>query len=517
MTSPSPLAVRRAVRNAATGYGARAVLGVSVLVLTPYLYRRLGAGGFGTWSVIWSITAIFTVLEFGGLAGIAKHVANARGANRRDELERTVGRGVTMMAIAGLAAAAICLATAALGSGLAAAGEHDDFRLGLVMLAAVAVVRLPLMAYDAVLVGYQRYDLHNANWSITIVVFSVGAVVAVEAGWGVTGVAGAYAAGLLAGGLAAAAMLARVDPQLSQRPRRLARADAGELVGLSSYGTVSDSMLLVGQRLDAVVIAAIRGSVAAAPYAAAVKVQTAVQSLVLPFADLLMPMLSELWGQGQREEVARRLVAGTSLVLQVVLPVSIAIALVSSDITEAWLGSDASHVTSEVMALLVISQIFWLVSIPADRALIATGRVRAAGALAVCEGLGNLALTVVLVSSYGAVGAAISTLIVSVLLTPLRVPLACRAVGADLAAMLSRGLAHPVVSALPAVVAMVGLRALLQPGPSRIAAVIVAGAVIQAGVVIAQLGPRRVLELVRTARAQPPVDPGPSAAAAIAP
>lgn len=42
---------RRAVlRNAASSYGARALLAVSTLLLTPYLFRTLGAGGFGTWS-----------------------------------------------------------------------------------------------------------------------------------------------------------------------------------------------------------------------------------------------------------------------------------------------------------------------------------------------------------------------------------------------------------------------------------------------------------------------------------
>ena len=513
MTEHSRLGMRRAVRNAATGYGVRAVLGVSVLVLTPYLYRQLGAGGFGTWSVIWSIAAIFTVLEFGGLASISKHVAHARGAGRQDELERTVGGGVTLMALAGLLAAAVCLAVAAFGGGLAAAGERDDFELGLTILAAVAIVRLPLIAYDAVLVGYQRYDLHNTIWCVTVLVFSLAAVAAVELGWGVAGVSGAYGLGLLVGGVLAAIMLARVDRGLPLRPRRPDAAEARALAGLGSYGTLSDSMLLVGQRLDTTVIAAIRGSVAAAPYAAAVKVQSAVQSLVLPFAELLMPMLSELWGRDERAEVVRRFIAGTALVLQVVVPVSVAIALLSSDLTDLWLGSDASHVTSEVMALLVISQIFWLAAIPADRALIATGRVRAAGVLAVCEGLGNLGLSIVLVSAYGAVGAAISTLVVSALLTPVRIPLACSAIGVGTSTILVRGIVRPVLTAIPAIAVMVGLSALLQPGPGRIGAVIVAGAVIHAGVVIAQVGPRRARELVKEARSRPAADPAAGAAA----
>ncbi len=497
MTSPSPLGLRRAVRNAATGYGVRAIVGVSVLALTPYLYRQLGAGGFGTWSVMWGIAAIFTVVEFGGLAGISKHVAHARGAGRRADLERSIGQGVTMMAIAGLLIGAICLATALLADGLAASGQQDDFRLGLTILAAVALVRLPLMAYDAVLVGYQRYDLHNASWCISVLVFSVGAVSAVELGGGVVGVALAYGVGLIAGGASAAAMLAHVDQRLPWLPRRIGRGDGGALVSLSSYSTLADSMLLAGQRMDTTVIAAVRGAAAAAPFAAAVKVQSAVQSLVLPFAELLLPMLSELWGRGERSEVARRLIAGTRLALLVVLPVTVAVGLLASDLTDLWLGRDATDVTAQVVTLLVAAQVLWLASIPADRALIATGRVRALGALAVCEGIGNLGLTIVLVHAHGAVGAAISTLVVCTLLTPLRIPLACRAVGTSIRSVLARGLARPIVSTAPAIAAMVGVRMVMQPGLARVAAVMVAGAVIQASVVIAQVGRRRAIELVK--------------------
>ena len=84
-------------RNAASSYGIRALRAISVLVITPYLFRRLGTGGFGTWSVMFTMTTVFALLEYGFATGVTKLVAEARGAGRRRELEQTLGTTVTMV------------------------------------------------------------------------------------------------------------------------------------------------------------------------------------------------------------------------------------------------------------------------------------------------------------------------------------------------------------------------------------------------------------------------------------
>src|SRR5687768_10476005 len=97
-------------RNAASSYGTRLLRGLSVLLITPYLFRSLGAGGFGTWAVMFTVTAIFNLLEYGFSAGVTKFVAqfHARGARR--ELDETVGSAVVVLGAVGLVAAAIAVA-----------------------------------------------------------------------------------------------------------------------------------------------------------------------------------------------------------------------------------------------------------------------------------------------------------------------------------------------------------------------------------------------------------------------
>src|ERR687897_946859 len=84
--SAMPDARRRFFRNAVTSYGQTGLLGLSALLLTPYLFRTLGTGGFGTWSVMFTLTAVFSVVEVGVAAGrhqILTHQHAGRGRGRR--------------------------------------------------------------------------------------------------------------------------------------------------------------------------------------------------------------------------------------------------------------------------------------------------------------------------------------------------------------------------------------------------------------------------------------------------
>src|SRR5918994_883470 len=104
--SAMPDARRRFFRNAVTSYGQTGLLGLSALLLTPYLFRTLGTGGFGTWSVMFTLTAVFSVVEVGFAAGPTKFIAEHRAKEDRGRLESTLGASVTIMGALGLLALA---------------------------------------------------------------------------------------------------------------------------------------------------------------------------------------------------------------------------------------------------------------------------------------------------------------------------------------------------------------------------------------------------------------------------
>jgi O-antigen/teichoic acid export membrane protein len=494
-------------RNAATSYGIRALRALSVLVITPYLFRRLGAGGFGTWSVMFTLTTVFALLEYGFATGVTKLVAELHGAGSRRELEQTLGTAVTIMGGLGFLAAVISAGFGVLGSGLAAAEYEDGFRVGMLVLAAAMLVRFPLVAYGAGLMGYQRFDLYNLAEAVTIVGFTGGAIAAVESGTDVLGLGVAWAGSLVAGGLAYFLLLHRTDRSLSLRPRLGTQTDRGRIERFSSLTLLADSMVFIGQRMDTLVIAAIRGAKAAAPFAAANKLTSGIQGLTFPFVIQLMPMVSDLHAQGRDSEVRRRFMIATRIALQLTLPFAVAFSLFATDIVDVWLGSGAPDVTVDIIVVLMAVQLVTLTAYPAEKVLVGIGRVRAVGLLALIEGLSNLALSIVLVSAYGAIGAALGTLFTSAVLAPIRFPLACGALGTSTARFLRESIVPAALSSLPALAAMALIWLVLPSGALRLAIGLTLGIGIAIAIGAAQIGPRRTLATLRGIRAGAAPDP----------
>jgi O-antigen/teichoic acid export membrane protein len=188
-------------------------------------------------------------------------------------------------------------------------------------------------------------------------------------------------------------------------------------------------------------------------------------------------MVSDLHGRGAREAVRRRLLLSSRLALQVTLPAALALALFAPDIVHVWLGDEAPEVTETIVVLLAIAQIFIVTTMAADQVLIGVGQARTAGTLTVVEGSGNLIISLALIPAIGAVGAAVGTLAVSLLVAPLRFPLVCRATDTPVPRLVREALGPPCLRALPAVAAMTVVWATFPEGTLRLGIGILVGAV----------------------------------------
>ena len=274
----------------------------------------------------------------------------------------------------------------------------------------------------------------------------------------------------------------------------------------SLFALLADSMDFIGQRMDTIVVAAVRNARAAAPIGAASNLQSGMQALTLPFLNLIMPMSSRLSARGRPAELMQRHRLATRAVLQISLPIAFILALFPHDIVRLWLGPRAPSVTAAVIAVLAIQTLF-IAAAPAEKILLGMGRVRLVGVLNTVEGLGNLAVSIVLVTAYGTIGAAVGSLVASTLVGPLKWPLAVRATGDRLRSFLLRRDRRPRDSSLPAIAAMVAVRVLLPDGAVQLLLGAAVGVGLALAVVIAQVGLGELRARWRALVSPPPAAP----------
>jgi O-antigen/teichoic acid export membrane protein len=482
--------------NALASYGSTGLLALSSLLLTPYLFRALGTGGFGTWSVMFTLTTVFNMLEVGFAQGTTKFIAEHRAMGQRRKAEATLGASVVLNIGFGILALALSVLLALVASGLAAGDDRNAFREGMVILGIAFLLRFPLASYGAVLAGYQRYDLYNVGQAVTIAGSALGAVILVEAGGGVLGVAIAYAAAFVAGGLTHLLLLKHHDRTLRVLPRRSDQVARRTVLSFSSFTLLADSMNLIGARLDTVVIAALRSAAAAAPFAAANKLHSGLQSLTLPVINLMLPMIADLEARGMRDVIVHRLLVATRVTLQVTMPLALVVAFFSADITDVWLGPTAPDVTAAIITVLALHTLS-LCEVPAQRVLLGLGRARTVGLLNTVWGVSNLAISVALVSTFGAIGAAFGTLIAASLVGPAYFPLASRATDYPLSRLLRVGLWPAIASSIPSIALILPVWLLLSPGLGRLLLGLAVGVGAAVAIGALQLGPRRSLAELR--------------------
>jgi O-antigen/teichoic acid export membrane protein len=139
-----------------------------------------------------------------------------------------------------------------------------------------------------------------------------------------------------------------------------------------------------------------------------------------------------------------------------------------------------------------------LSGVPAQKVLLGMGRARAVGLINTAEGLLNLTISIVLVSAYGAIGAALGTLISSYLIGPANFPLACRATAYPLGQFARKSLVPALVSSLPSAIAMLAVWLLMGPSAGRLVIGAFLGIGVAALIGLLQLGPSRALSEIRS-------------------
>src|SRR5918997_846600 len=122
---------RRLGRNATSAYANRALMVLSVLLLTPYLFAELGVAGFGAWSVMFTVVTVFSLFEIDFLTGVTTTVARLEGTRDNRAIGSVARAGALLMVPMGVLALAVAAAVALAADGLAAPPDAAAFRDGL--------------------------------------------------------------------------------------------------------------------------------------------------------------------------------------------------------------------------------------------------------------------------------------------------------------------------------------------------------------------------------------------------
>jgi O-antigen/teichoic acid export membrane protein len=417
--SASPRAdVKRVLaRNAAWNYVGFAVNVFTNLVLFPFVVRHVGETASGIWLLLGSLTGYMGLLELGIVPSLTQHVAAALGARARAEVDRAVSTAlVVLTAMMLLALQALWLVPTLVSLLNVPAAFEQDARLVFAVSIAGVALRMPLAAYQAVLLGCQRQDRATQLWIALAVVKALATMLLLLQGFGVLAIVVMEAAVHLLAGMWQVRWVRQELPDLHVSWHSADRAHVKALVGFGGTVLVMNLCALVIEQTDRFVIGIFLPVKYVTHYAAAWKLYVMAYSLPTILLQALAPVVAHLHGRGDRSGLREVFLRMTKYSAALALPLSAALALSSGVLLRAWMGPAFSDARILVQVLLVAFAVTAF-NHAGYSALLGMRRV---GPLLpryfVPQALLNLVISVVLVRPLGPLGVALGTAVPALVL-----------------------------------------------------------------------------------------------------
>lgn len=396
-------------RSIASGVFSVVSTKVVVLVVTaltmPLLYRFLGAAGFGTYSFLMSVFAIYMIFVSSGITdGVRKFLAEDRtAANWSEHVVGFYFRLAAILAVAGtfllLVAAQLEIVNVVFGD------ELSVYFYGLALLVITAqfrdFARKTLMGF-----GLERYSeplkiLDKLGFVlVAIPLVSVGA-----------GVMGALAGHLFASLLVAAVGLVLVNRRISlscvfSKPSR--DFPRSEMLTFNSMSIVLVFLLMSLYHIDIVMLHRFRADAAVGNYRAALTLAEFLWFVPMAIQTVFVHSTSELWSQNRYEKISALASRTTRYTFLLTAVMAVGLAALADVAVPIYFGAEAEPAITPLLLLLPGALGFALAR-PILAVSQGEGTLRYPVVATGGAALINLVLNVALVPRYGMQGAAVAT------------------------------------------------------------------------------------------------------------
>jgi len=415
--SVRPDVKRILARNAAWNYIGFVINVGTNFLLFPFVVSHVGETAAGIWLLLGSLTGYMGLLELGLVPSLTQHVAAALGADTRDEVDRAVSTALFVLSGMMLLALQALWLVPVLSQllNVPQALQHEARLVFAVSLAGVAL-RMPLAAFQAVLLGCQRQDRCNQLWIVLAGVKALATVALILSGLGVLAIVIMEAVAHLFAGLLQVRWVRQELPALTLSWRLVDRAHARVLVGFGGTVLAMNLCSLVIEQTDRLVIGIFLPVYYVTHYAAAWKLYMLAFSLPTILLQAFAPVAAHLYGQGDRAQLRDIFLRMTKYAVAIALPLSAGLGLASGVLLRAWMGPAFSDARILVQVLLIAFAVTAF-NHAGYSALLGMRRVgRLLTVYYVPQAVLNLGLSLLLVRPLGPLGVALGTMIAALAL-----------------------------------------------------------------------------------------------------
>jgi O-antigen/teichoic acid export membrane protein len=443
------------LRSVGSNWALTVVTIAATYVLTPFIVRRLGPEGYGTWTLIAAMTGYMSLMALGVPMACVRYLAQHVAERDTRQMNATIGSCAVLYLVIGTAAIVCGAALTVVFGGLydipAAWRGQAHVAMGLMVLQVAAgfIGLLPegimFAHHDFVVRNLVRIGGVILRLALTVGLLTLHSSLVLLALVQLLCLAFDFFVSMLF-----------IRQRYSGIRVRLADFEWATVRRIFSF-SLYVLLLGVGARLsfetDALVIGAYL-SVGAIPfYAVANSLVVYLMDFVIAIAAVVSPMAARLHAEGRVEELEAMFLKWSKVALSISVLAGVFLIVLGPAFIGWWIDPSFEQSSGIVLQILMISSFVFLpvrgVALPV---LLGLGKPRTPTLAFVAAGLLNLALSILLAGPFGLAGVALGTAVPNVLFALVVLAAACRELGITVSVYLRYVVAKAALGALPLLV-----------------------------------------------------------------
>ncbi len=411
-------------RSLTANWIGQAVNVVVGLIVPAMVVRSLGAEQYGVWALAVSLAGHLSILDLGSRHAVVRYVAQYRSAGDSASIAKILSSNVALLAaLSWIGIIVMGIVVIALPHLFTISPEAlFSTRVLLVVLAADGACELMSGPFSSALGAVERYDLLQTLNSARLIVNGALVGLSVWLGWGLIGIAGALLVSRFLYRIALAVLLRRVLPEVFLARKHVESAMVRQILSFGVWSAMMVASYRLSYQFDLVVIGAVLGAVAVTKYALPLILIDQLRAVCDSAGLVLFSRLSSVSNEEWAREGVPLLDRWARYAPLLPLTVGLHLAVFGGSFITLWVGQ-AIPESQMIITFLVIP---FFVTAPTTgyvMAILARSRPAVAALLQCGEGVLNIALSLVLVRSYGLLGVALGTCIAAVFVQGIFTPL----------------------------------------------------------------------------------------------
>lgn len=404
---------------------------VITFFLTPFVLREIGDMRYGVWAVVLSITGYYGLLDLGLRAGMTQYITRYYSMGDYARMNMAASSGFVLH----LGCAIVVLLATIVTVIVAPVWFTVDSDLMSEAIACVWILgcstalQLVLFPFSVALTTKQRFDLITAVSLFCRLLSAAATVVALHAGYGLTGVCAAGALGSVLDYIIRCGLARWILPELKIAIRQANRSSCRECIGFGFWSSLLAASHLIIGLSDALVIGLFMPASAIAFFALANNLIRYFANIFVPVSQVFYPAATDLDARNDLVGLQTLYLTGSRLITLVAISAAMIAGLWADDFYALWVGTryvqtDTFHSVPLLFQVLLAGALFTAATGIGSKVLLGRRKLRNLTWLFAVEGSMNLAISVVLIQSLGLLGVALGT---------------------ALPAVVCRGIVHPIL------------------------------------------------------------------------